>query len=56
MRTEHRAIIVTVLVTIGLVVMDIQGQVDGRDAVRSEAVSKGYGYFDANKKFHWRGE
>lgn len=56
MKTEHIATFVAVLVAVGLVVVNIQGQVDGRDAIRSEAVSKGYGYFDANKEFHWRDE
>lgn len=28
----------------------------GEGSVRTEAVTKGFGYWDANKEFHWRGE
>lgn len=32
------------------------GFVVGEGSVRTEAVTNGFGYWDANKEFHWRDE
>lgn len=54
--SEMRVVAIVVFAAVYVVSVAVAGVSDGMNRVRTEAVSKGFGYWDANKEFHWRGE